>query len=198
MEIQHQVKNNANELNDFLRGMKSWQQEMQAKDKQLLDAAKIKKEEELEKAPSSRKLVSPPPKRVIKKSEDLSKTKKKSKEALIAGASDKLEKIKAYDYSAWDKFDVDKACDEVDKEVSQESPQSERLSGHDIESNHATKSTKSHGDSMSIEEKRTQNLISKQQAASEKERGNEYFKVMILVNSDFSLDTFSSHYIMNM
>ena len=36
MEIQHQVKNNATELNDFLRGMKTWQEEMQLKDKQLL------------------------------------------------------------------------------------------------------------------------------------------------------------------
>ena len=77
MELQHQVKNNANELNDFLRGLGSWKAEMQAKDEQLLEAARIRKERELEKTPSSRKLKSPPLVRASKKSEQ-NKTKKKS------------------------------------------------------------------------------------------------------------------------
>lgn len=33
----------------------------------------------------------------------------------------KPKRIPAYDYSAWDKFDVDKACEEVDKEESNKS-----------------------------------------------------------------------------
>ena len=125
MDLQHQVKNNANELNDFLRGLGSWKAEMQAKDKQLLEAARIRKEKELEKAPSSKKFKSPPPVRASKKSEQ-SKTKKKPKEHNSSeglqekgqnsseGLQEKGQKLKAYDYAAWDKFDVDTACAEFD------------------------------------------------------------------------------------
>ena len=51
MDIQHQVRNNATELNDFLRGMKSWQQEMQAK-VQEMKAKVVEAESEVPKAMS--------------------------------------------------------------------------------------------------------------------------------------------------
>ena len=122
MDIQQQVRNNASELNDFLKGMKTWQQEMQAKDNQLLEAARMKKEKEFDKAPSSRKLISPPPMRTNRKTDESQKSKtSKDNSSTESTSKVNVEKIKAYDYSAWDKFDVDKACEDVDsKEITSE------------------------------------------------------------------------------
>ena len=182
MEIQHQVRNNANELNDFLKGMKSWQEEMQAKDKQLLEAARIKKEKELEKSPSARKLVSPPPIRASKKLGDNSRVKKKSKDDTISSgeSNQKDEKIKAYDYSAWDKFDVDKACEKVDDITSRKDTSSNKFPEPEDEESGETSDEKDEENTETNakeEAERTERLISKQQAVAEKERGNEYFKV---------------------
>ena len=179
IDIQHQVRNNATELNDFLRGMKSWQQEMQAKDQQLLDAKRLKKEKQLEKEPSTRKLVSPPPKRASKKVDDSSKSKTSQSKNVInpKDNSNNSERIKAYDYSAWDKFDVDKACNDVDKIDPQQEYNESKTECNNLEKNSLPKNaTNEH---LSTEEDKTnQLLISKQQAAAEKDRGNEYFKVL--------------------
>ena len=179
MDIQHQVRNNATELNDFLRGMKSWQQEMQAKDQQLLDAKKLKKEKQLEKEPSTRKLVSPPPKRASKKVEESSKSKTSQSKDVInpKDNSKNSDRIKAYDYSAWDKFDVDKACNDVDKIEPQQEHNGSETECNNLEYNSLSKNVK-HEHLSTEEDKTNQLLISKQQAAAEKDRGNEYFKVI--------------------
>ena len=179
MEIQQQARNNANELSDFLRSMKPWQEEMQAKDKQLLEAARIKKEKELEKTPSAKKLVSPPLIRASKKSCDNSKVKKKSKDGnktSSESSTKKSENIKAYDYSAWDKFDVEKACEEVDIEVNQSNT---KTNDHDQKGQKLDETDNKESDEPEANEeaKRTERLISKQEAVAEKERGNQYFKV---------------------
>ena len=176
MEIQQQVRNNASELNDFLKGMKTWQQEMQAKDDQLLEAARMRKEKELDKAPSSRKLISPPPMRTSRKTDESYKTKNKSKDGFSDESQKQMksEKIKAYDYSAWDKFDVDKACDEVDvnaKDREESSGMSSKEYPADAKSSKAIKN-----EYVTTNQKSP--LIMKQQAVAEKERGNNFLKVI--------------------
>ena len=47
LEVQQQVKNNASDLNDYLRDLDSWTKQMQIKDEQLLQAKKNKKKEDL-------------------------------------------------------------------------------------------------------------------------------------------------------
>ena len=180
MEIQQQVRNNASELNDFLKGMKTWQQEMQAKDNQLLEAARLKKEKELDKTPSTRKLISPPPQRTSRKSDESQKSKKMSKEMNKIDSNKKVqtEKIKAYDYSGWDKFDVDKACDEIDSEEGQPKITTEATSQ---KATREASTTNSKSDNTTAHENQPSQLILKQQAVSEKELGNAYFKVNKLV-----------------
>ena len=43
LEVQQQVKNNASDLNDYLRDLDSWTKQMQTKDEQLIQAKKNKK-----------------------------------------------------------------------------------------------------------------------------------------------------------
>ena len=152
---------------------------MQAKDKQLLEAARIRKEKELEKAPSSKKFKSPPPVRASKKSEQ-SKTKKKPKEHISSEAlQEKGQKLKAYDYAAWDKFDVDTACAEVDNtdQVSSKAKQNASYNGNDSDEPLDVNDDKSLATEGKAETERNQKLIKKQQAIVEKDKGNEYFKV---------------------
>ena len=146
LKIQQQVRENAEELGDFLRGFSAWRKEMQQKDEQLLEASRQKKKRNLEIAarssplppePKPRKLSSPPAPNVPSPMKiDVAKSQKK---------------IKASDYDAWSKFDVDKACEEVDNQVKAPPP-----------STPVPQATSSH---------------MKQRAVAEKDRGNEYFKV---------------------
>ena len=179
IEIQHQVRNNATELNDFLRGMKTWQEEMQAKDKQLLEAARVKKEKNLEKTPSARKLVSPPPKWATTKV-DTSKALKRGKEgATVNEGNSGSNRIKAYDYSAWDKFDVEQACQDVDSTTKHPPENTQNITNKEEDLNSPFDIQNNDKKSSKEEAKRT-HLISKQEAVAEKERGNQYFKVDIL------------------
>ena len=88
------------------------------------------------------------------------------------------EKIKAYDYSGWDKFDVDKACDEIDSE---EGPPKITTEATSQEATRKASNTNSKSDNTTVHENQPSQLILKQQAVSEKELGNAYFKVNKLV-----------------
>merc|ERR1719244_1001955 len=57
-------------------------------------------------------------------------------------------KISSYDYSAWDKFDVEAACEEVENEVEEDSSEEEELENERL----------------------------RQEAVAEKDRGNQFFK----------------------
>ena len=87
-----------------------------------------------------------------------------------------IEKIKAYDYSAWDKFDVDKACNEIDDK--------ESVSNKNTKTTSPAKQSEipvvdtSDSANQTTHENNTSKLILKQQAIAEKDRGNNYFKVM--------------------
>ena len=141
VEVQQQVKNNAGDLQDYLRDLDSWTKQMETKDEQLKQAKKNKS------SPSgnSKKKVSAPVKVIQDKS---SPPKKPKKEAVIPT---KAKSVKPRAYSEWDKFDVDAACEEVEKSVSEED-----------------------GDTSEEEELVAQKLLV--EAVAEKDRGNEWFK----------------------
>jgi len=141
VEVQQQVKNNAGDLQDYLRDLDSWTKQMETKDEQLKQAKKNKS------SPSgnSKQKVSVPVKVIQDKS---SPPKKPKKEAVIPT---KAKSVKPRAYSEWDKFDVDAACEEVEKSVSEED-----------------------GDTSEEEELVAQKLLV--EAVAEKDRGNEWFK----------------------
>ncbi|XP_076667306.1 RNA polymerase II-associated protein spaghetti [Andrena cerasifolii] len=94
--IQKQVKDNAEDLQKEFLDMKNWEEQMKHK------------EEELKKETSGQTSVPPV------RSKNKGKTKKASGKQ--NGADNKPKRIKSYDYSAWEKFDEDKACKDVEKE----------------------------------------------------------------------------------
>lgn len=156
LQVQVQARRNAEELSDYMRDLVNWQREMQAKDRQLLrqkrgltaaapvppdpDTSDIVQEEEsLNPSPPGADLRSGP--------------------AGANGPPSGSSKIKAYEYEKWDKFDVDKACEEVD---------SNGLSA-------ATMKAPARG-AAAVQEGLSPEVL-RQQAVVEKEKGNQFFKV---------------------
>uniref|UniRef100_A0A1B6EYR9 RNA polymerase II-associated protein 3 n=1 Tax=Cuerna arida TaxID=1464854 RepID=A0A1B6EYR9_9HEMI len=92
--IQKQIKDNTEDLHNFVRDLKLWEEEMKRKDRQL---SNDQKEEIL------------PPVRRAKISNSVPSNKPDSEN--IA-----KKRIPSYDYKTWDQFDVDKACEEIDNE----------------------------------------------------------------------------------
>ncbi|CAM9452450.1 unnamed protein product [Lampetra planeri] len=151
-ELQLQMRHNAEELHDFLRDMEAWEGDIKSKDAQL------RGEQAGGDAASAQNL---PPVR----NKDLRRKKRKK---IDNTASDCIEngvkhgksevRIKSYDYSAWDKFDVEKAVAETDRDST---PECE---------------TEEDEDEEVAERKKYEELRAKQQALIEKDKGNEYFK----------------------
>jgi len=143
VEVQQQVKNNAADLQDYLRDLDNWTKQMEAKDEQLKLAKKNKvpstvvSNSVLKNTTVVKDKSSSPPKKPRKEPEVVSSTKNKS--------------VKPRDYSEWDKFDVDAACEEVEKSQSD-----------------------TDGGTSEDEELEYQKLVL--EAVSEKDRGNEWFK----------------------
>ncbi|XP_078038056.1 RNA polymerase II-associated protein spaghetti isoform X2 [Augochlora pura] len=67
-----------------------------------------------------------------------SKNKSKAKSAPTKenGNNNKSKRIKSYDYNAWEKFDIDKACKDVDKEEQSSSSGDETVSAKELEKAH--------------------------------------------------------------
>ena len=153
VEVQQQVKNNASDLSAYMRDLDNWTQQMQAKDQQLIQAKNDRKANLTEKSSApSRPIISPT---IIK--ESASSPPKKPKTDSAGGGSSSTVKIakqvKPRDYSDWDKFDVEAACEEVEKAI-------ENISK---------------GDSSS-EDEELQDERKLVEAVAEKERGNEWLK----------------------
>ena len=111
LEVQQQVKNNASDLNDYLRDLDSWTKQMQTKDQQLIEAKKKKKKSDQsvctvkgEKEQSNKDIQ-----------KEITPSKKQKIEKKVTTPSS-LKSAKPRDYSEWDKFDVDAACEDVDKD----------------------------------------------------------------------------------
>jgi len=144
LEVQQEVKNNAGDLGDYLRDLDSWTKQMETKDEQLKKAKKIKKKDPVE----TKKVASTAPvKKVI---QDISSPPKKIKKESVA--TSKVKSVKPRDYSEWDKFDVDAACEEVEK------------------------STPDEEDGNTSEEEELENERLMVEAVAEKDRGNDWFK----------------------
>ncbi|XP_049738870.1 RNA polymerase II-associated protein 3 [Elephas maximus indicus] len=116
IELQLQVKQNAEELQDFMRDLENWEKDIKQKDMELRKQNGVL-EENL------------PP---IRNGNFRKKKKGKAKESSKKTKEENTKnRIKSYDYEAWAKLDVDSILDELDKEdsthdsVSQESESEE-------------------------------------------------------------------------
>ncbi|XP_063227345.1 RNA polymerase II-associated protein 3-like isoform X2 [Bacillus rossius redtenbacheri] len=96
--IQNQIRNNAEELQDYLKDLSLWNKEMK------------RKEADLEDRPSYSKVQEVPPVR---------SKRKKVKQGVESGSKQSNQRISGLDYSSWEKFDVEKACEMVDVDSSQ-------------------------------------------------------------------------------
>ncbi|KAM5287831.1 RNA polymerase II-associated protein 3 isoform 1-T1 [Ctenodactylus gundi] len=116
IELQLQVKQNAEELQDFMKDLENWEKDIKQKDIELRRQSGVP-EENL------------PP---IRNGNFRKKKKSKAKESFKKTKEENTKnRIKSYDYDAWAKLDVDSILDELDKEdsthdsVSQESESEE-------------------------------------------------------------------------
>ncbi|XP_056368534.1 RNA polymerase II-associated protein 3 isoform X2 [Oenanthe melanoleuca] len=103
IELQLQMKQNAEELQDFVRELESWEKDIKEVDTELRKQSGVP-EENL-----------PPIRNKAFKKKKKSNNKVPSK---ITSEENKKNKIKSYDYEAWGKLDVDKILEELDKEDS--------------------------------------------------------------------------------
>ncbi|XP_069831950.1 RNA polymerase II-associated protein 3 isoform X2 [Dendropsophus ebraccatus] len=102
LELQLQMKQNAEELQDFMRELESWEKDIKQKDAKLSNQTATDAE------------VLPP----IRNKDYRKKKKSRSKVSTEAKKNEenKNPKRKLHDYSYWDQLDVDKALQELDKE----------------------------------------------------------------------------------
>lgn len=109
--LQNNIKNNSEELKDFLNDLNNWEKDIKIVDTQLAGQAKEGKTDVVPPVRCKNKLqtsVSEAPRKTSSSGES---KRKKNEE----GEKEK-ERIKAYDYAAWDKFDVDKALESSDED----------------------------------------------------------------------------------
>ncbi|XP_040002876.1 RNA polymerase II-associated protein 3 isoform X2 [Xiphias gladius] len=141
IELQLQMRQNAEDLHSFMKELETWETDMKKKD----EALRTGRLQEVQ-----RKL---PP---VRNKDYKTKIREKKKKMEPTGNGDikaqdpkQASRIKAYDYRSWDKFDVDKALAEMDKE---ESP----AESNDSDSEEAA--------------------VDREKALAEKEKGNKFFK----------------------
>ncbi|XP_077355023.1 RNA polymerase II-associated protein 3 [Festucalex cinctus] len=109
LELQMQMRQNAEDLQSFMRELETWEADMKTKDEQLRGEQ------------GDAKSNLPP----VRNKDYKAKIKAKKKMKMANGDS-KIEetdskkpaRIRSHDYQSWDKFDVVKALEEVDKEES--------------------------------------------------------------------------------
>ncbi|KAM6292512.1 RNA polymerase II-associated protein 3 [Porphyrio hochstetteri] len=116
LELQLQMKQNAEELQDFMRELESWEKDIKEVDSELRKQSGVT-EENL-----------PPIRNKAFKKRKKSKSKVPSK---ITTEENKKNKIKSYDYEAWGKLDVDKILEELDKDSAHDSASPESDSEED-------------------------------------------------------------------
>ncbi|XP_076234299.1 RNA polymerase II-associated protein spaghetti [Calliopsis andreniformis] len=113
--MQKQVKDNSEDLQKEFFDLRNWEEEMKRKDEEL------RKE-------TSEQIPIPPI-----RSKHKNKTKSVSTKPI---ENNKSKRIKSYDYSAWDKFDVDKACKDMDRYEHSDSSGDEAMSKEKLENMH--------------------------------------------------------------
>ncbi|KAK7864304.1 hypothetical protein R5R35_009559 [Gryllus longicercus] len=133
--LQKQVRDNADELNSFLKDLKSWEKDMKRKDQELINSA-------------TESVAVPPVRSKIKRKKV---TDNSDKSPVVT----EVKRISSYDYTAWDKFDVEKACADIDSKK-KESEETDSETEEDL----------ANGDVAQLRE----------QALYEKELGNQHVK----------------------
>ena len=102
------------QVQDYLRDLDNWTKQMEKKDEQLKQAKKKALSEE-----TSKSREASPPKR-SKKTEVSKEKGDQEKHPNVIKMDTGPVKIKGSDYAAWDKFDVEAACEEVEKDIEEE------------------------------------------------------------------------------
>uniref|UniRef100_A0A8C4WXS5 RNA polymerase II-associated protein 3 n=1 Tax=Eptatretus burgeri TaxID=7764 RepID=A0A8C4WXS5_EPTBU len=157
LETQAAIRRNAEEVQDFLWDLQTWEDDMKRKDVELLRGNGV----EATKLPPVR-------------NKDFQQKRRKKQECTKDRKDGQKGKprIKAYDYEAWDKF-VDKALVELEEEEMSDSMSPEANTDVDEEdaAEHDGEEVQD-GD----EESRIEHERNKQQALLEKDKGNDYFK----------------------
>ncbi|XP_067855504.1 RNA polymerase II-associated protein 3 isoform X2 [Heptranchias perlo] len=113
LELQLQVRHHTEELRDFMRELDGWEKDIKKKDDELRRQSGV--------APAADSTLPPVRNRDYKK-----KTNKKTVSRNNRKNEDKkATRIKSYDYKSWEKFDVDKVLEELDKNDSTPEPDTE-------------------------------------------------------------------------
>ncbi|KAF7397736.1 hypothetical protein HZH68_008958 [Vespula germanica] len=121
--LQKQVKDNSEDLQTEFLDLKNWEKEMKRKDQELRN--------------QNNDQILPPIRSKKKKVVQKPVTKEEK-------CNTNIKRIKSSDYSAWDKFDVEKACKEIDKtdsseESEEELNEDELTKKHDLATEHKQK-----------------------------------------------------------
>ncbi|XP_047110434.1 RNA polymerase II-associated protein 3 isoform X1 [Schistocerca piceifrons] len=97
--LQKQIRDNAQDVQNYMLDLKNWEEEMKRKEQLLHEESADDKD-------------ATPVRSKVKRSSTGTHTETEDNRK-----QDKPKKIPSYDYAAWDKFDADKACELVDREM---------------------------------------------------------------------------------
>ncbi|KAL3977458.1 cell adhesion molecule-related/down-regulated by oncogenes [Sarotherodon galilaeus] len=144
-ELQLQMRQNVEELHSFVRELENWEADIKRKDEELRTGVVQEVQKKL-----------PPVRNKDYRAKKREKKKNKKEEEVTGDGDTKTEeakqasRIKSFDYQSWDKFDVEKVLEEMDKE--EDCP---------AESN---------------ESDSEEAAVDPEKALAEKEKGNKFFK----------------------
>ncbi|XP_012538011.2 RNA polymerase II-associated protein 3 [Monomorium pharaonis] len=111
--MQKQVRDNSEDLQREFLDLTNWEEQMKRKEQEILSEL------------NGQEII--PPVRSKNKKKCVVKENKTSKSS---------KRIKSYDYTSWDKFDVEKACKVLDNEEESDESAEESLSKEELEKNH--------------------------------------------------------------
>uniref|UniRef100_A0A673Z4S1 RNA polymerase II-associated protein 3 n=1 Tax=Salmo trutta TaxID=8032 RepID=A0A673Z4S1_SALTR len=138
IELQLQMRQNAEDLHSFMKDLDSWETDIKKKDEQLRSGS----------VGESQKSLPPVRNKDYKKKRE----KKKASDNNAKIETKQVPRINSYDYQSWDKFDVDKVLESMDKEDS------------------AAESNDSESEDSGVP------ATDQDKALAEKEKGNQLFK----------------------
>ncbi|RVE56326.1 hypothetical protein OJAV_G00220060 [Oryzias javanicus] len=136
-EVPLQMRQNIDELHSFMRELESWEADIKKKDNELRTGGVQEVQKKL------------PPVRNKDYRAKMKKKQKTNSHTKTEKTEEEASRIKSYDYRSWDKFDVDKALTELDKDD---------------------------GPEESLESDSEDTAMDPERALSEKEKGNAFFK----------------------
>ncbi|XP_071399490.1 RNA polymerase II-associated protein 3 [Centroberyx affinis] len=112
VELQLQMRQNAEDLQSFMKELDGWERDMKRRDEQLRAGGGGPRDGPQDGPQDGQKTLPP-----VRNRDYKIKKREKKKPAKTEEAK-QTSRIKAYDYRSWDKFDVDKALSAMDKEES--------------------------------------------------------------------------------